>query len=79
MASVKNHPNFDLTLKVTEKLLQIQKPIKVAVIVISIEGETAGSVIVGDPNITEQAKINVLMQVVEKFKIPWSYVTKGSR
>lgn len=77
--SVKNHPNFDLTLKVTEKLLQIQKPIKTAVIVISIEGETAGSVIVGDPNITEKAKLNVLMQVVEKFKIPWSYVTKGSR
>jgi len=76
MESVKNHPNFDMTLKVTEKLLQIRKPIKTAVIVAIIEGETSGSVIVGDQVLTEKDKFNTLVCVMQKLGLSWSYILK---
>lgn len=76
MESVKKHPNFDLTLKVTEKLLQIQKPIRTALIVAIIEGETSGSVLVGDQVLTEKDKFNTLVNVMQKLGLSWSYILK---
>lgn len=68
---IKNHPNFDFIINTTTKLSQLQTKIKTELIVVTFESETCGSVLLGDINLTRQAKINILLEVMRKLNIPF--------
>lgn len=70
------HPNFHVITNVAAKLGQITTPIKTAVVVVSLENDTCGVVIEGPATLSEQAKINVLLQVMRKLNIPFKQLEK---
>lgn len=73
---IKNLPNFDMSIRVSQRILQLKTKIKTCVIIVSLENETCGSVIVGEQNLSEQAKINALLQTMSKLNIPFKTLQK---
>lgn len=75
-----NHPNLAFAMKATEQILQIQTPINYLLLVANFDNETCGSQLINKSNIstqlTEQAKINILLQVMAEFKIPFKLLEK---
>lgn len=75
---IKNLPNFNLSLLVSQKILQLPKKIKVCLVVACLENETCASIqlpALASP-LTDQAKINVLLEVMNKLQIPFKSFEK---
>ena len=77
---MKNHPNFNIAVEASQKILQLQKPIKKLILLVSLDNETAGGILLQSktplPDLTEQAKINILLQTMSLLKIPFKHLEK---
>ena len=71
--AVVNSPNFKLSMEASQKLLQLQDKVNKALIVVSLENQTCGSVLLSqvEKPLTDQAKINILLEVMRKLEIPF--------
>jgi len=72
-------PNFILSITASQKILQLPKKANKCLIIVSFPNETCGAVLINDVKstlLTEQAKINVLLQVMSSLKIPFKHLEK---
>jgi hypothetical protein len=73
---LKKNPNFDLSIEIPTKILQIRNKINSCLVVCILDNETCGAILLGDPHLTDQGKINTLLQTMAKLKIPFQYLEK---
>ena len=72
MESVKNNPNFDLMLNITQKLAQIKPKILTCSIFLILEGGGVGSIEQKNLNvgvISEKARTNLKTRILTHFKL----------
>ena len=71
--AIKNLPNFDMGLAASQKLMQLPTKAKVCLIVVLLEKDACGSVMLTalTAPLTDKAKVNVLLEVMKKLEIPF--------
>lgn len=68
---IQKNPNFSLAVQATQKILQINEPIKAAYIIVSLPNDTAASCLLAKAPLNQQAKTNLLLEMMAKFEIPF--------